>query len=87
VDTTKPIVTIKKAPKAKSTATTAKFKFVSNESGSTFQCKLDKKAFAKCKSPKTYKKLKLGKHVFKVKATDAAGNVSAVLTRKFTVLE
>jgi hypothetical protein len=87
VDTTKPIVTIKQAPKAKSTATTAKFKFVSNESGSTFQCKLDKKAFAKCKSPKTYKKLKPGKHVFKVKATDAAGNVSAVLTRKFTVLE
>jgi hypothetical protein len=86
-DTTKPKVTIKKAPKAKSTATTAKFKFVSNESGSSFQCKLDKGKFKKCKSPKTYKKLKLGKHVFKVKATDAAGNVSTVLTRKFTVLE
>ncbi|HEX3239878.1 MAG TPA: right-handed parallel beta-helix repeat-containing protein [Solirubrobacterales bacterium] len=86
-DTTKPKVTIKKAPKAQSTSTTAKFKFVSDEAGSSFKCKLDKKAFAKCKSPKTYKKLKPGKHVFKVKATDAAGNVSAVLTRKFTVLE
>lgn len=86
-DTTKPKVTIKKAPKAKSTSTTAKFKFVSNESGSKFKCKLDKKAFANCKSPKTYKKLKPGKHVFKVKATDAAGNVSAVVTRKFTVVE
>ncbi len=86
-DTTKPKVTIKKAPKAKSTATTAKFKFVSNEAGSTFKCKLDKKAFAKCKSPKTYKKLKPGKHAFKVKATDAAGDVSAVVKRKFTVIE
>ena len=86
-DTTKPKVTIKKAPKAKSTATTAKFKFASNEAGSKFKCKLDKKAFANCKSPKTYKKLKPGKHVFKVKATDAAGNVSPVVTRKFTVLE
>jgi hypothetical protein len=85
-DTTKPKVTIKKSPKAKSTNTTAKFKFVSDEAGSTFKCKLDKKAFANCKSPKTYKKLKPGKHVFKVKATDAAGNVSAVAKRKFTVL-
>ncbi len=81
-----PKVTIKAGPKAKSTKTTAKFKFVSSESGSKFQCKLDKKAFANCKSPKTYKKLKPGKHVFKVKAIDAAGNVSAVVTRKFTVL-
>lgn len=87
VDTTKPKVTIKQAPKAQSTSTTARFRFVSNEAGSTFQCKLDKKAFARCGSPKDYKKLKPGKHVFKLKATDAAGNVSAVVTRKFTVLE
>jgi CSLREA domain-containing protein len=86
-DTTKPKVTIKKAPKAKSTATTAKFVFSADESGSKFKCKLDSKAFADCKSPRTYKKLKPGKHAFKVKATDAAGNTSAVVTRKFTVLE
>jgi len=84
-DTTKPKVTIKKAPKAKSTNTTAKFKFSSNEAGSKFQCKFDKGKFRSCKSPKTYKGLKVGKHVFKVKATDAAGNVSAVVMRKFTV--
>ncbi len=85
-DTTPPKVTIKKAPKAQSTSTTAKFKFQSNEGGSKFQCKLDRGKFKACKSPKTYKKLKPGKHVFKVKATDAAGNVSAVVKRKFTVL-
>jgi hypothetical protein len=87
VDTTKPKVTIKSGPKSKSTSTTAKFKFSSNEAGSTFQCKLDNKAFAKCSSPKTYKKLKPGKHVFKVKATDAAGAVGAVVKRTFTVIE
>ena len=86
-DTTKPKVTIKKAPKAKSTATTAKFVFSANDSGSKFKCKLDNKAFANCTSPKTYKKLKPGKHTFKVKAADPAGNVSAVVTRTFTVLE
>lgn len=42
---------------------------------------------APCQAPKTYKKLKPGKYAFKVKATDAAGNVSTAVTRKFTVLE
>ncbi|HZO06616.1 MAG TPA: NosD domain-containing protein, partial [Solirubrobacterales bacterium] len=82
----RPRVTITKAPKAKSTKTTAKFVFKSSVAGSKFKCKLDKKAFANCRSPKTYKKLKPGKHVFKVKATNSAGT-SPVVTRKFTVLE
>jgi Periplasmic copper-binding protein (NosD) len=85
-DTTAPKVTITKAPKAKSTSTTAKFKFKSNEAGSKFQCKLDKGKFKTCRSPKTYKKLKPGKHVFKVRATDKAGNVSKPAKRRFTVL-
>lgn len=85
-DTTAPKVTITKAPKAKSASTTAKFKFKSNEGGSKFQCKLDKGKFKSCKSPKTYKKLKPGKHVFKLRATDKAGNVSKTVKRKFTVL-
>ena len=51
-----------------------------------FQCKLDKGKFKSCKSPKTYKKLKLGKHVFKVRAIDKAGNVGKPAKRKFTVL-
>jgi hypothetical protein len=86
-DTTAPKVTITKAPKAKSTSTTAKFKFKSNEAGSKFQCRLDKAKFKTCRSPKTYKKLKPGKHVFKVRATDKAGNVSKPMKRKFTVLK
>jgi hypothetical protein len=48
-------------------------KFSSDQSGSTFLCKLDKGKFAKCKSPKTYKNLKPGKHKFEVKATNAQG--------------
>jgi CSLREA domain-containing protein len=85
-DTTPPKVTITKAPKPKSSKTTAKFKFKSNEPGSKFQCKLDKGKFKTCRSPKTYKKLKPGKHVFKVRATDKAGNVGKPVKRKFTVL-
>jgi len=85
VDTTPPTVKITKAPKAKSTSTTAKFKFTANEAGSSFQCKLDKGKFKTCRSPKTYKKLKPGKHVFKVRATDKAGNVGKPATKKFKV--
>lgn len=85
-DTKAPMATITKGPKAQATSTTAKFKFKSNEAGSTFQCKLDKGKFKTCRSPKTYKKLKPGKHVFKVRATDKAGNVGKVAKRKFTIL-
>lgn len=86
-DTTAPKVTITKAPKAKSASTTAKFKFKANEGGSKFQCKLDKSKFKTCRSPKKYKKLKPGKHVFKVRAIDKAGNVGKPAKRKFTVLK
>jgi len=86
-DTSPPQTKIAKGPKAKSHVTTAKFKFSSSEAGSTFQCKLDRKPVKPCKSPKTYKKLKPGKHVFKVWATDAAGNKDPTpAKRKFKIL-
>lgn len=87
-DTTPPDTKILKGPPKKTHKTTAKFKFTSTEAGSTFQCKLDRKPFKKCSSPKTYKKLKPGKHVFKVRAIDKAGNVDPTpAKRKFTVLK
>ena len=54
----------------------------SGEPGSKFACKLDKQKFKPCTSPKTYKKLKPGKHVFRVKARDRAGNVDKTPTVK-----
>lgn len=65
---------------------TAKFKFVSSEANSTFQCRLDRKKFKPCLSPKKYKRLKPGKHVFEVRAIDAAGNRDKTpAVRKFRV--
>lgn len=82
-----PETVITRGPKAKTHATTAKFRFTSDMPGSTFECKLDKKPFKKCKSPKTYKGLKPGKHVFKVRATDKQGRVDPVpAKKKFRVL-
>ena len=52
-----------------------KFVFRSSEKGSKFKCSLDGRKFSRCKSPKKLKRLKKGKHTFRVRATDRAGNV------------
>jgi hypothetical protein len=49
--------------------------FSSTEPGSTFECKLDKRPFAKCGSSKTFKHAKPGRHTLKVRAVDPSGNV------------
>jgi Tol biopolymer transport system component len=82
-DTDPPETTITKKPKRKSKKPKAKLAFTSDEAGSTFECALKGKRvkkklkkFRPCDSGKAkYKKLKDGKKQFKVRATDAAGNV------------
>jgi len=85
-----PNTTITKAPKPKiktdANKVRVKFKFSSSDTGSTFECKLDKGAYKACSSPKSYK-VKPGKHTFRVRATDAFGNVdSTPAKKKFRVL-
>ena len=87
-DRTPPDTRITKGPPKRTHKRTAVFKFVSTEAGSTFQCKLDRKPFKGCRSPKKYKRLKPGKHVFKTRAIDAAGNVDPTpAVRRFKVLK
>ena len=70
-----PQTTITKAPEKKTARTAARYKFTSDEPGSTFECRLNKKKFKPCESP-FRKRVKAGrKHKFKVRATDAGGNV------------
>lgn len=85
-DTISPETVIFNAPrKAKSGA--VRFRFDADEFDSTFQCKLDRKPFRACSSPKKYAGLKPGRHVFKVRAIDPAGNAdSSPAKRRFTVL-
>jgi glucose/arabinose dehydrogenase len=63
---------LKKRPGSKTTSSTAKFVF-SGDAGVKFMCKLDSKKFSSCKSPRTYKNLKPGKHTFRVYEVDASG--------------
>jgi hypothetical protein len=77
VDLTAPETTITSGPADPTNSTSASFSFSSSETGSTFECSLDGGAFAGCSSPKTYSGLAAGSHSFRVRATDAAGNVDA----------
>ena len=52
------------------------FKFASDESASTFECRIDAKAFRSCASAKTVR-VSLGRHKFRVRAIDAAGNIDS----------
>jgi Tol biopolymer transport system component len=76
-DTDPPETEITKAPKNRTDKPKAKFGFVSDEPGSSFDCKFDKKGFAPCASPRKYKHLKARKHKFQVRATDPAGNTDS----------
>lgn len=49
------------------------FAFAANEPGATFRCKLDRKPFRSCRSPRVYR-LAPGRHAFRVFAVDRAGN-------------
>jgi hypothetical protein len=75
IDQTAPETIIQEGPQATTTATTASFRFLSPETGTTFECAIDTQSFAACTSPKDYAGLSVGSHTFKVQATDAAGNV------------
>jgi Ca2+-binding RTX toxin-like protein len=49
------------------------FRFASSESGSRFRCKLDRKPFRACASPRAYS-LALGPHTLRIVAVDRGGN-------------
>jgi Ca2+-binding RTX toxin-like protein len=49
------------------------FRFASDESGSSFRCKLDRKPYRPCTSPRAYN-VALGRHAVRIFAIDAAGN-------------
>ncbi len=67
-----PNTKIGKKPRKKTALRKAKFKFTSDQAGSSFQCKLDRKPFRPCRSP--FKaKVKPGSHTFRVRAVNSAG--------------
>jgi hypothetical protein len=83
-----PQTSLRRKPPKRSTDRTPTFRFASDEAGSTFQCKLDRKAFRSCRSPFTLGRLSLGRHTFRVRARDSAGHLDpSPALYAFTVTE
>ncbi len=69
-----PETSVIKRPKKRTTKRKARFAFGSDQSGASFECRLDKQAFRPCVSPKRVK-VRRGKHRFAVRAISPAGVV------------
>lgn len=63
-----PDTEIDRGPKRKTASSKATFRFSSPIAGVSFECQLDRRAYAPCGSPKVYVRVKPGKHVFRVRA-------------------
>jgi fibronectin-binding autotransporter adhesin len=72
--------------KTKKAKASVSFSFSATVAGATFQCKLDKGAFAACKSPKAYK-VRPGKHKFQVRAVGPGGTDATPASFSFKVVK
>jgi hypothetical protein len=82
-DTTPPIVSLS-GPASGTQSQSATFTFSANEPA-TFQCRLDAAGLDACASGIFYSGLQPGEHVFRVEATDEAGNVGSA-THTWTIV-
>jgi hypothetical protein len=64
-----PTVKLKQQPPRRTHAGVARFVFAGSEPGASFVCKLDGRPSQACHSPKVYRRLEPGAHVFRVYAT------------------
>ena len=90
IDTTLPVVSMVKGPADGSVTKdpTPRFRFSSTEPRTTFQCRYEGHGFSACsgaRSDTAARDLSEGSHTFFVRAADAAGNESDVVSRSFTV--
>ncbi len=73
-DTTPPNTRLTAGPRRATSKRRATFRFTSTEIGSRFQCRLDRRRWVACRSPRTYVRLRPGAHTFRVRAIDTSGN-------------
>jgi len=85
-DTTPPEALITARPRQKTTNRKAVFRFLSNEPEASFACSLDGSPYTACVPGKTYRSLTLGRHLFRVRATDGDANTGAPAKHTFQVV-
>jgi hypothetical protein len=77
VDTVRPRVKLRSRPARRSAARRARFTFKASERVSKFECRIDGRRLKRCRSGVRVK-VRPGRHLFRVRAVDRAGNRSAV---------
>jgi hypothetical protein len=60
-------------PPVRTSDRTPTFRFSSNEADARFECKLDRGRFKACHSPFTTRRLRFGRHTFRVRAREPSG--------------
>jgi hypothetical protein len=70
-----PQTALTRKPPRKTRDRTPTFRFIADETGVTYQCRLDSKPFRACHSPFTTRKLSQGHHVFQVRARNESGTL------------
>ena len=81
-----PVASWVSGPPADHDSFTAEFEFASDESGSSFACKLDEAgAWTECTSGDAFTVAADGSHTLSVRATDAAGNTSEPISKTWNV--
>jgi hypothetical protein len=73
-------------PGARTHDRTPTFRFRASEKGAAFQCKLDSGPFKPCRSPYTTKRLPLGPHTLKVRATLGGTRDPSAAAWSFTIV-
>jgi hypothetical protein len=68
IDPVPPVASITSNPRKAANSNSATFRFQSDIVNSSFQCRLDGRAWTSCASPKTYKSIPFGQHIFRVRA-------------------
>ncbi len=77
----RPQTHIVKRPKKRAHGARARFAFTSDLPDSSFECRLDRGSFKPCHSPRVYRRLRRGKHVFRVRAINEEGRADRSAAR------
>lgn len=82
---TPPATLISRAPSGLVRTRTVTFRFESDDPEAQFECKLDRRRYSSCTSPHKLRRLNPGRHIFRVRAKNEAGDHGKAAKRKFRV--
>lgn len=88
IETAGPVILITSQPASISSDNIVSFTFASSNAQikiDKYECSMDSTSFSICTSPYTSTKLSDGTHLFKVRATSTAGNLSEIVSTSFEI--